>query len=507
VHFSIAVLKGRQHTGGAPRTPGPVVYFSAFLADQVRYAWARPLVQGAAAAMTRRRRRLARVEERWQAAFELAPVAMVEHDFQGVIRAGNPALLDLTGMSLSQLLGSSWFDLVHPDDRTAVEARVAARAAGQEGLGQGLEIRLCRPDGTQRCVKLRGSLLSAEAHLGRRVLVHVMDVTNEHATRQALEQANARFSALIQHGTDIISVLDGTLTLRYASPAYATVLGEGALADVGGSALARAHPDDAPAAQARLTSLVAGTEELCTFLVRMEAVGGGWRALEVTATNHLDDPAVSGLVCNARDVTERVEATEKLEYQALHDDLTGLANRALLARRLKELDGPAGKGVAVLFLDLDSFKTLNDTLGHSAGDDLLVVVAERLTKVVRPVDTVARLGGDEFVILAHNIPDEPTAVGIAERTCEAVSRPVFLQGHKLTMGCSIGIAFAGEGPADALLHQADLALYRAKAGGRSRWEFYDPADGGRPELYPDVAPTEALRPRQPPRSRAGQRRG
>lgn len=465
------------------------------------------MAQGEGAAMKRRRQRLAGVEERWHAAFERAPVAMIEHDFEGIIRAGNPALAQLTGMSVSQLLGSSWFDLVHPEDRAAVKARVAARAVGQQGPGNGMEIRLCRADGTERYVKVRGSLLSSEARLGGRVLLHVMDFTNEQANREALEQAHARFSALIQHGTDIISVLDSGLTLRYASPAYDSVLGEGALADVGGPALARAHPDDKAEAHAQLTSLARGTEELCTFLVRMKGTDGSWRALEVTATNHLDDPAIGGLVCNGRDVTERVEAAERLEYQALHDDLTGLANRALLARRLRELDGAAGRGVAVLFLDLDSFKTLNDTLGHAAGDDLLVVVAERLRKVVRPADTLARLGGDEFVILAHGIPDEPTAVAIAERTCEAVSRPVFLQGHKLSMGCSIGIVFAGEGPADALLHQADLALYRAKAGGRSRWEFYDPAQGGRPELYPDGPQREPLPAARRPRSRAGKAPG
>ena len=397
----------------------------------------------------------------------------------------NPAFEQLCGRAVPELIGRSWFDLVHPDDRPAVMARVAARAAGAQGPGPGLEVRLQKPDGSERYVKAKGTLLSARAGLGWRVLLHLSDVTAEHVQRQALEQAHSRFSALLLHGTDIISVLDRQFVLRYVSPAYATVLGATAMADLGGPALARAHPDDRGPVEATLESLASGHQEICTFLVRMEADGGRWRILEVTATNHLDDAAIGGLVCNGRDVTERVEATERLEYQALHDNLTGLANRALLADRLDRLLEPGVVGSALFFLDLDRFKTVNDSFGHAAGDQLLVEVADRLRRVVRPKDTVARLGGDEFVILACDVPDEATAVRIARRTCAAVAEPLVVHGHQLVVGCSIGIAFAGDESPEVLLHQADLALYRAKAGGRQRWEFYDPAQGGRPEIYPD----------------------
>jgi len=405
---------------------------------------------------------------------------MIEHDFDGMILDGNPALEQLTGRPLAELIGRSWFDLVHPDDQPAVRARVATRAAGTQGPGPGLELRLPRPDGSERHVKAKGALLAGRAGLGWRVLLHLSDVTTEHAHRQALEQAHSRFSALLLHGTDIISVLDGDLVLRYVSPAYASVLGGSAMGDVGGPALARAHPDDLGPVEAALRSLADGHQEICTFLVRMESESGQWRVLEVTATNRLDDPAISGLVCNGRDVTERVEATERLEHQALHDNLTGLANRALLAERLDGLRQPPAAGSALFFLDLDRFKTVNDRFGHAAGDQLLMEVAERLRNVVRPTDTVARLGGDEFVVLACDVPDEATAVCIAERTCAAVSAPLVIQGHQLVIGCSIGIAFAGDESPEVLLAQADLALYRAKASEHQRWEFYDPAQAGRP---------------------------
>ncbi len=214
----------------------------------------------------------------------------------------------------------------------------------------------------------------------------------------------------------------------------------------------------------------------------MRAGNGG--VLEVTATNRLDDPAISGLVCNGRDVTERVEATDRLEHQALHDNLTGLANRALLAERLKGLRQPRAGRSALFFLDLDRFKTVNDRFGHAAGDQLLVEVAARLRNVVRPTDTVARLGGDEFVVLACDVPDEATAVCIAERTCATVSAALVIKGHQLVIGCSIGIAFAGDESPEVLLAQADLALYRAKASQHQRWEFYDAAQAGR------LAPTD-----------------
>lgn len=419
--------------------------------------------------------RLARAEERWKAVFELAPVAMMEHDFQGVIRQGNRALAELMGRPLSHLVGSVWFDFVHPGDRAALESRVAARANGERGPGSGLEVRVLRPDGSQRYVKAKGSLMSLEGDRGGSVLLHLSDVTAEHDHREELERAHARFSALVEHGTDVIAILDPDLTLRYASPAYARLLGVDEASPASRlAAMTRAHPDDISPARLLLMSLAADKAGLCTFLIRLEAADGKWRTVEVTASNHLDDPAIGGLVCNARDVTDRVEATERLAYQALHDNLTGLANRALLLERLDQVKPSSTRRTALFFLDLDRFKVVNDTLGHGVGDQLLVEVASRLSAVVRPRDMVARLGGDEFVVLAEEIPDEATAVCIAERTCQAVSRPITVAGRQLSIGCSIGIAFAGPGAPEDLLRRADVALYRAKAAGRERWEFYDP---------------------------------
>lgn len=337
--------------------------------------------------------RLARAEERWKAVFELAPVAMMEHDFQGVIRQGNRALAELMGRPLSHLVGSVWFDFVHPGDRAALESRVAARANGERGPGSGLEVRVLRPDGSQRYVKAKGSLMSLEGDRGGSVLLHLSDVTAEHDHREELERAHARFSALVEHGTDVIAILDPDLTLRYASPAYARLLGVDEASPASRlAAMTRAHPDDISPARLLLMSLAADKAGLCTFLIRLEAADGKWRTVEVTASNHLDDPAIGGLVCNARDVTDRVEATERLAYQALHDNLTGLANRALLLERLDQVKPSSTRRTALFFLDLDRFKVVNDTLGHGVGDQLLVEVASRLSAVVRPRDMVARLG-------------------------------------------------------------------------------------------------------------------
>jgi diguanylate cyclase (GGDEF)-like protein/PAS domain S-box-containing protein len=418
-----------------------------------------------------------RADDRWKAVFELAPVAMMEHDLGGTILAGNPALAELAGRPLSQLVGLSWYDLVHPDDRERLRDRVAARAAGERGSGPGLEVRLLRPDSTERYVKAHGSLLSLDRSGRGRVLLHISEITAERQRRDWLEEAQAHFSALVEHGSDIIAVLGRDLALKYASPAYRRVLGTDPAADLGHFVTQRAHPDDASRLEAALRAVASTPFGVTTLLARLSHASAGWRTLELTASNHLDDPVVAGLVCNARDVTERAEAAERMAYLAHHDALTGLANRALLLERLsKALSAePAGARSAVLFFDLDGFKEVNDELGHAIGDRVLAAVAKRLLGSVRPGDLVARLGGDEFVVLAERVGTPRAAIRIADRARQAVSRPLDAGGRNVVVGCSIGIAFSTTVGPEELLDEADLALYGAKAEGGNRWRIFDPS--------------------------------
>jgi len=194
--------------------------------------------------------------------------------------------------------------------------------------------------------------------------------------------------------------------------------------------------------------------------------------MEIVATNLLGNPAVAGVVVNARDVTERVEVAAQLEERAYHDELTGLPNRALLLDRLQDSLHRAARHdrmVGVLFLDLDRFKVVNDSMGHGAGDDLLREAARRLERTIRPGDMVARLGGDEFVVVIADMVRATDALAAAERVRTALARPLELAGDQTVMSASVGIAVArgNETPAD-LLRDADTAMYRAKEGGRDR---------------------------------------
>ncbi|MEV4345864.1 EAL domain-containing protein [Actinoplanes sp. NPDC049596] len=282
------------------------------------------------------------------------------------------------------------------------------------------------------------------------------------------------FRTLVQNTSDVILIVDEDDRIRYASPSAATVLG----ADPIGTLLPGViHPGDRGRLAEVLAAIRAGDamQEGLDF----RAVGHG-RAevlLEMHSQDLRTDPTVAGLVVTLRDVTERRRLEQELIHQAFHDSMTGLANRVLFHDRLGHAlhrGARDGSVVGVLFIDLDDFKKVNDTLGHAVGDQLLITVAHRIAGALRADDTAARLGGDEFAALVENVQDPGAVEETAQRILTALAEPVPLDdGTTIMAVASIGITTTPEADtADELLRQADLALYVAKGAGKNQWRRY-----------------------------------
>jgi diguanylate cyclase (GGDEF)-like protein/PAS domain S-box-containing protein len=296
--------------------------------------------------------------------------------------------------------------------------------------------------------------------------------------RADLRESEQRFRALVHHASDVFTVIGADAVIRYQSPAIKQVLGYPTEDIIGRSFLDLVEPDDQDIAgqlfeRSRMRSGVPTVGE-----VRMRPLGDGQapRRFEMTATDLLDDPTVRGLVLNYSDITERAQYEERLSQQAFHDALTGLPNRALFQDRLEHALRQRGQTVGLLFVDLDHFKVVNDSLGHDAGDQLLCDVAQRLAGCLRDGDTLARLGGDEFTVLMPDIADAQVAEAVASRIESRLEPPFELPGQSVFVTASIGIAtgVALHDRSEALLRDADAAMYEAKAGGRARHAVFDP---------------------------------
>jgi diguanylate cyclase (GGDEF)-like protein/PAS domain S-box-containing protein len=294
-----------------------------------------------------------------------------------------------------------------------------------------------------------------------------------------LRQREARFRSLVQNSSDAFAVLGADGVVRYESDAVERVLGYEAAGRSGTTFLDLAHTDDREAAEAALAEVVEAPESDRRFDVRLRHADGSWRDVECVAKNLISDSAVGGIVVNYRDVTERRALEDMLVHQAFHDPLTRLANRALFGDRVAHALSRRHRDrrpLIVMFADLDDFKTINDSLGHEAGDQVLIEVARRLQSAIRTGDTVARLGGDEFAFLLEDVVDRADGEQVAERIIEALEGPIRIGNADVVVGASIGIAVGGDRRADAstLLRDADVAMYTAKRRHRGGYVLYEP---------------------------------
>ncbi len=320
-----------------------------------------------------------------------------------------------------------------------------------------------------------------------------------HRIRRQLAERDQLFSLISENAADMIALVDRDGHRLYNSPAYLKVLGYSPEELKATSSIEQVHPEDRRRVlQAAEKARLSGQGERVEYRVLHK--NGSWRTLESTASATRDAKGQTDkLVIVNRDITERKRAEEMLAHNAFHDGLTNLPNRALFLDRLQHALTLSKRHLnykfAVLLIDVDEFKIINDSLGHSAGDELLIQVGQRLRESVRRADmvsrprlsvipdrpanddTLARLGGDEFTILLDDIRDPIEAVRVAERVQAELAAPFILNDQEIVISASIGIA-ASSGPytgADQLLRDADIAMYRAKRGGKARCEVSDPA--------------------------------
>jgi diguanylate cyclase (GGDEF)-like protein/PAS domain S-box-containing protein len=280
----------------------------------------------------------------------------------------------------------------------------------------------------------------------------------------------AHFRSLVTASTDLVLVF-GAGGCRYASDSVAQMLGRQDRELLGEQFAGFVHPDDLALVHAAYTH-----GDTAEIVFRLLNRFGEWRHLEAHVTDLRSNRQIRGVVFNARDISERVRLEEQLTRQAFHDGLTEMPNRALFRDRLDQALARSERSLgvlAVLLIDLDGFKQVNDSLGHDAGDQLLKVVAERFDAELRPSDTLARLGGDEFAVLIDGA-HEAQASSVARRLLSALAEPVWIAGRELSVGASIGVALHPGGPASSedLLRHADVAMYAAKESGRGRFEFF-----------------------------------
>ena len=292
-----------------------------------------------------------------------------------------------------------------------------------------------------------------------------------------LEHNQEEFTALLNHSSDVMMVLDEKGVIQVVRGAVDRVLGREPEELIKHPLVTFVHSNDRELLEAKLAQLIHNNDPLISFTFRILERTGNWRSLEAVASNLLSLPSVKGIILNTRDVTERTELEDQLRHQAFHDPLTGLANRALLRDRLEHAIARnlrANHPIKLVLIDLDDFKTVNDSLGHAAGDELLRVVAERLLECLRSADTAARLGGDEFAVLLEDGGNDTTTDGIVRRLMRGIERPISLGDSRLVVRASVGVATAEVGAsAEDILRRADVAMYQAKSRGKGQIASFD----------------------------------
>ncbi len=404
-----------------------------------------------------------------------SPVGIFQRDAAGACVYVNDRWEEITGYTFEQAVGDGWRRIVHPDDAAWLHVDDADRVLVPDLTH--VEFRVVRPDGDVRWVSVRTAPMVGDEGQLTGTVGTIEDITD----RIDAQRDAQRLIDIFEATNDIVGIADPKGRLLYVNAAARRFFDLPEHGGLDGVDLASRFPP-------------AVAEVLSREAIPALETDGMWSGeLAVIRSDGVTIPVLAQLLVHRdgngemefysgvlHDISERKQFESVLAHQTSHDPLTGLPNRTLLLTRLQDALDRAkrlGLRIAVLFLDLDHFKVVNDSLGHGLGDRLLVAIAQRLKVALRPGDTIARFGGDEFVVLCEDLHGRDDAIAIAERVIAAVSGPFVVDEAEVFVGVSIGIAFPDDDDPDPgnLIRDADAAMYRAKEKGRARWEVFDSA--------------------------------
>jgi diguanylate cyclase (GGDEF)-like protein/PAS domain S-box-containing protein len=400
---------------------------------------------------------------------------MVLHrSFDGFwIRTGDGTILDVND-AYCRMLGYSREEIVGHNVREFLVGTIWDDASAGEIPRSAFESTHRTKSGD--LIALDASVNYVAEH-GGRFYAFFRDIRERKAAQERLEASERRLRSMMARSSDALTVLDADLRFIFVSPPVEAMLGYQPADLLGTGTLDHVHPDDAADLRTIYTRVLAEPGAVQRAEFRFRHKSGVWRNMETIFTNALGDPSVGGVISNSRDITLRRRAEEKARALAMYDPLTGLPNRVLLADHTRQTIARAeraGRMVGFMFLDIDRFKNINDSLGHGQGDELLKSLTERLRGAIREGDMVARLGGDEFVIVLPDVKSPRACSKVAEKIIASAAEPFHSGGHELYLSTSIGISLYPEDGADpeALLKHADTAMYKAKEAGRNCFRFF-----------------------------------
>jgi diguanylate cyclase (GGDEF)-like protein/PAS domain S-box-containing protein len=427
---------------------------------------------------------LREMRDRFRSIFDHAPIGVAMVSLEERYLQVNRSLCEILGYTEEELQALTWQEITHPDD-LAASLDYARRIVEGEFPKYHLDKRFLHADGRTVWASLSVSLVRDAEGEPLYFVSQIQDVTERKRFENALEWLSQQHEMVLKSAGEGIFGLDLRGTVTFANPAASDMTGWSTQDLLGRPMHNLVHhtkPDGAPYPSEECpihAAFTTGSTHSRDDEVFWRKDGTSFQ-VEYTSNPIFEDGEIVGAVVTFRDITERKALEEQLHHQAFHDLLTGLPNRALFMDRLERALTRAnrrGSKVVVLFMDLDNFKVVNDSLGHKAGDQLLTAVAERLKTCLRSDDSAARLGGDEFTILVEDISSVDEVVQIAERIADILRPPFALEEQEVFVTASTGIALnstAQEQAADLLRH-ADLAMYRAKHRGKARYEVFEPS--------------------------------